>query len=84
MLTTQNNEIEIEDLRNHPAEIVAALRKLLAGGARINPDPKREGFYEVESPALTHYIHVSPVSGKILLLATWPRADAPGGDCHVA
>ena len=80
MWTTGNNDIEIEDLRNHPAETVAALRKLLAGGATINPDPKRKGFYEVESPALTHYIHVSPVSGKVLLLATWPRADAPAGE----
>lgn len=81
---TRNDDIEIEDLRDHPAEDVATLRKLLAGGATINPDPKREGFYEVESCALTHYIHVSPVSGKILLLATWPRTDAPAGECQAA
>ena len=80
----RNDEIEIEDLRDHPAEAVATLRKLLAGGATINADPKREGFYEVESGALAHYIHVSPVSGKILLLATWPRADAPAGECQAA
>ncbi|MBZ5503262.1 MAG: hypothetical protein LAN59_13680 [Acidobacteriia bacterium] len=84
MGTTRNTDIEIEDLRNHSAEIVATLRKLLAGGAAIHPDPKREGFYEVESGALTHYIHVSPVSGKILLLATWRRAEAPAGAYQAA
>ena len=82
MLTPRNNEIEIEDLRNHPAEMVATLRKFLAGGAKVAPDPKREGFYEVESGALSYYIHVSPVSGKILLLATWPNEDALLGDCE--
>jgi len=82
MLTTWNNEIEIEDLRNHPPEMVATLRKFLAGGARIAPDPKREGFYEVESGALSYYIHVSPVSGKILLLATWPSNGALWDDCE--
>ena len=34
-------------------------------------DPKRNGFYEIESDAVVYYIHVSPVTGKVLLLATW-------------
>ena len=63
----------IEDLRGHSAETLAALQKLLASEARVSPDPKRPGFYEVESDSLTYYIHVSPASGKILLLATWPN-----------
>jgi len=73
MVPTLNDEFQIEDLRNHPAEIVATLRSLLAGSAKISPDPKRSGFYEVESGSLVYYIHVSPVAGKILLLATWPK-----------
>lgn len=65
-------EIQIEDPRNHPAETVLALRDILSSGATIIPDSKRRGFYEVRSDALVYYIHVSPVSGNILLLATWP------------
>jgi hypothetical protein len=66
-------EMQIEDPRNHPAETVLALRDILSSGATIIPDSKRRGFYEVHSDALVYYIHVSPVSGNILLLATWPN-----------
>jgi hypothetical protein len=66
-------EAQIEDPRNHPAETVAALRDILSSGARAIPDPKRRGFYEVQSDSLVYYIHVSPVNGNVLLLATWPH-----------
>jgi hypothetical protein len=69
-------EREIEDVRNHPVETVLMLRNLLADGAVVIPDPKRADFYEVESDSLVYYIHVSPVSGKVLLLATWPTEAA--------
>ena len=72
-------EAQIEDLRNHPAETVFTLRNLLSGGALLVPDPKRRGFYEVESGSLVYYIHVSRVTGNVLLLATWPKdAEIPG------
>jgi hypothetical protein len=61
----------IEDPRNHPAETVETLRKLLASGSRVASDPKRTDFYELEHGGEVYYIHVSPVTGKILLLATW-------------
>lgn len=67
------SEVQIEDPRNHPAETLLALRDILSGGAMIVPDPKRRGFYEVQSGSLTCYVHISPVSGNILLLATWPN-----------
>jgi len=70
---------QIEDLRNHPAETVITLRDLLAGGATLIPDPKRGGFYEVESGSLVYYIHVSPVTGNVLLLATWLNEGVPAG-----
>jgi len=66
----------IQDLRNHPQEVVLALRQLLAGGAKVTPDPKRSGFYEVESGSVVYYIYESMPSGKILLLATWPAENA--------
>jgi len=67
-------DMQIADLRNHSETTVLALRDLLSGGATIIPDPKRRGLYEVHSDSLVYYIHVSPVSGNILLLATWPHS----------
>jgi hypothetical protein len=71
---------QIEDLGNHPAETVAALRGLLARGANTIADPKRSGFYEVESNSVVYYIQVSPATGKVLLLATWQNEAVPAGE----
>ncbi len=75
----------IEDLRNHPAEIVENLRELLASGAPAHPDPHRAGFYEVQNHSQVFYIHISPVNGKVLLLATWLKdIEAVGSANHSA
>jgi len=66
-------EMQIEDPRNHSEETVLALKDVLCGGATLIPDPKRRGLYEVRSESQVYYIHVSPVSGQVLLLATWPN-----------
>jgi hypothetical protein len=73
-------ELEIEDLRNHPVKTVDVLRDLLLGGAELMPDPKRAGFYELRHESTVYYIHVSPVTGKIILLATWPIRAASVSD----
>jgi hypothetical protein len=65
-------EVQIEDLRNHPAELVMRLRSLVTRGAQTSPDPNHPGFYEIESDSRVYYVHISPTTGKILLLATWP------------
>jgi hypothetical protein len=65
-------EVQIEDLRNHPAELVMRLRSLVTRGAQTNPDPNHPGFYEIESDSRVYYVHISSTTGKILLLATWP------------
>jgi hypothetical protein len=72
MVMNLERDTRIEDLRNHPEELVRSLETLLASGANVTPDPKRPGYYEVESGARVYYINISPNSGKILLLATWP------------
>jgi hypothetical protein len=72
METLVEREIQIEDLRKHPAEAVNVLRDLLMNGAELLPDEKRAGFYELHHASTVYYIHISPVTGKILLLATWP------------
>jgi hypothetical protein len=61
----------IEDLGNHSAATVISLGILLAGTAHVTPDPKRENFYEVAARSSVHYIHVSPLTGTIYLLASW-------------
>jgi hypothetical protein len=77
-------EVKIEDLRNHPAEAVISLRNLLTSGAKVTPDPKRTGFYEVESSSLIYYIYSSPTPEKILLLATWPNESVLASCCTAA
>jgi hypothetical protein len=79
MVANFSGKAQIEDLGNHPSEAVAALRSLLADGANTIADPKRTGFYEVESDSVIYYIHVSPVTGKVLLLATWQNDVVPAG-----
>jgi hypothetical protein len=52
----------------------------LASGASTIADPKRRGFYEIESDSVVYYIHLSPVTGKVLLLATWQNEGVPAGE----
>ncbi len=84
MVTRWRPEVKIEDLRNHPTEAINSLRSLLLGGAKVTADPKRTGFYEVESGSLVYYIYSSPTTEKILLLATWPNESVLAGCCSAA
>jgi hypothetical protein len=65
-------DMQIEDLRDHPTELIVQLRHLLASGAQAIPDPKHPELYEIKSEAQVFYVHISPVTGKVLLVATWP------------
>lgn len=73
MVTCHKRDVQIEDLRNHGLEAVMTLKRVLACGAKVSPDPKREGFYEVESRSTVYYIYAPRLNGKVTLLATWPR-----------
>ncbi len=73
MVLRLNQTPVIENLRNYPAETVEKLRQLLASGAEARPDPRRANFYELDNHSQVFYIHISPVNGKVLLLATWPK-----------
>ena len=83
MVMKIEDELHIENPRNHSEESVETLRQLLAGGARVEADPKRPNFYEVESKSDVYYIHISPITGKILLLAAWPKISVPGDEAAV-
>lgn len=71
MVLRLDSTTRIEDLREHPPEVIEKLRALLASGAVAHEDPHRDSFYEVESNGRVFYICVSPITGKVLLLGTW-------------
>jgi hypothetical protein len=76
MVMCRERNFQIEDLRNHSIETLLSLREVLESGARVTPDPKRAGYYEVEDDSRVYYINISRPTGKILLLATWPSENA--------
>ena len=61
----------IQNPRNYCPCEVEQLQRLLAAGKPARRDPRRQNFYEIEGQEETFYIHVSPVSGEIMLLAKW-------------
>lgn len=65
------SDLEIEDPRGHSPEELRRLREALASAAPAVPDARRPNLFEVQAGDRVFYIHVSPVSRKIILLATW-------------
>jgi hypothetical protein len=66
-------EPKIEDPRGHSPETLRRLRQALTSGASAAPDARRPGFFEIPADDQVFYIHISPVTQKITLLATWSR-----------
>jgi len=64
---------KIENPREYEHGAVENLRLLLEVGSPAQRDPSRENFYEIEGNTETYYIHVSPISGNVVLLAKWLR-----------
>ncbi len=77
MVLRLSQQPDIDNLRNHPQEMVESLRQLLAAGAPARPDPHRKDFYELEDGSRVFYIHISTLNGKVLLLATWQKDERP-------
>jgi len=72
------DQLKIENLHDYPVELVERLRGLLLTGTEARPDPRRRGFYDVHNGTRVFFIHVSPVSGKVMLLAIWRKEQAAG------
>lgn len=64
-------ELKILDPRGHSAETLLRLRQALASGAPATPDARRPDFFEIHDGGQVFYIHLSPATRKITLLATW-------------
>ncbi len=77
----------IENPREYETGVVEQLRHLLEAGAAVQPDPRRPHFYEIEGEDETFYIHISPFTANVVLLAKWSRQAqryCPGSSCAVA
>ncbi len=68
-----NEGARIENPREYEPGAVESLRHLLEVGSPAQRDPHRENFYEIEGNSETYYIHISPISGNVVLLAKWLR-----------
>jgi len=66
-----NSATIVENQRNYPAEIVERLRVLLTTGATAYADIHRENFYDVVEGSRVYFIRISPLTNKVMLLATW-------------
>ena len=73
--------VRIENPRHYECGAIEHLRQLLASGSPAQRDPRREHFYEMEASNETYYIHISPVSGNVVLLAKWVRQSQ---DCCIS
>ncbi len=71
-----DRNVMVENLRGYPQELVEKLRGLVAEGVEAQADPKRQGFYDVKEGGRVYFIHISPRSGRVILLASW-REEAP-------
>ncbi|MGH9679247.1 MAG: hypothetical protein ACRD4Y_04795 [Candidatus Acidiferrales bacterium] len=63
----------IENPRQYSIHAVEDLRHLLLSGSQAERDPRRENFYNLEGEKSAFYIHISPFTGTVTLLARWGR-----------
>jgi hypothetical protein len=73
MISTTKHRPLVQDLRNHSAEQVSELRRLLEHGAPTKADPRRPGFYELQGLQNVFYVFKYPTGAKVLLLGVWER-----------
>ncbi len=77
MLLKIEHRPNVENLRNYPVEIIKELEELLLSGGSALPDPKRKDFYDLENLGRTFFIHFSPTTAKVMLIATWLNSQPP-------
>ena len=77
MILRMEQQPTIDNVQNYPSEVVDQLEKLLVEGVSARPDPRRRNFYDVEHADRAFFIHVSPLTGKVILLAVWRLLGCP-------
>ena len=73
MLLRMTDTVTIENPREYAAHTVGDLRHLLRAGSDAQRDPLRQHFYQIEGNKSAFYIHISPITGNVILLARWRR-----------
>ncbi|HVA95284.1 MAG TPA: hypothetical protein VNI36_10340 [Candidatus Dormibacteraeota bacterium] len=73
MVLRMTDTVTIENPREYAAHIVGNLRHLLTAGSDAQRDPLRQHFYQIEANKSAFYIHISPITGNVILLAKWRR-----------
>lgn len=71
MILRMEQRPTIDNVKSYPAEVVDQLGKLLVDGVSARQDPRRNNFYDVEHDDRAFFIHLSPLTGKVMLLAMW-------------
>jgi hypothetical protein len=84
MVMRWERDVQVQDIRNHPPELVRGLESLLLGGACLTPDPRHPGFFEVHNDTQVYYVHIVPNTRKVLLLAAWMRDEELAAVCGMA
>jgi len=72
-----NRKPVIDNLRNYPREIIERLATALRDGAVAQANPRCKCFYDVSDGDRGFFIHSSPVTGHVWLLASWLAEPAP-------
>jgi hypothetical protein len=73
MLLRMREGSRIENPRGYAVQYVEDLRELLQAGSHAEADSHRDHFYQVEDHKNVYYIHISPITGNVILLAKWGR-----------
>ena len=76
MNSAAQKDLVIENPRAYPEGVVDRLCVVLANGGTVRPVPHRPHFYDVEDGEFLHFVHFSPVTGNVILVATWARRPA--------
>ena len=71
MIIRMEQKPTIDNLQNYPASVVDQLGRLLMEGVPARQDPRRKNFYDVAHADQAFFIHLSPLTGKVMLLAMW-------------
>jgi len=77
MRLQMREDSKIENPRAYSNHAVEGLREMLAGESHVQQDPNRDHFYQLEDDKNAYYIHVSPITGNVILLAKWTRQAQP-------
>ena len=76
MLLRVSERVQIENPRDYSGFVVEELGELLRIGVEAEPDSRRSHCFDLEGDSARYYIHISPVSGNVVLLAKWSRQSA--------